>query len=39
MDFLVLHRGRTLASLLFSGAYRPFPGQLGLARLVVARMR
>jgi hypothetical protein len=39
MDFLVLHRGRTLASLLFSGAFKPVPGQLGLARRVVARMR
>lgn len=39
MDFLVLHRGRSLASLLFSGAFRPLPGQLELARRVVARMR
>ena len=39
MDFLVLHRGRTLASLLFSGAYRPFPAQRELARLVASRMR
>lgn len=39
MDFLVLHRGRSLASLLLSGAFRPMPDQRSLARRVVARMR